>query len=60
MKICRWDGHRCFRSACACVDVSGSVVVCRRHRKPDGICMPKKAVPVYRSVFSKHLRVGRK
>lgn len=36
VRFCRWDGRRCYRSSCANVDVSGSVVVCFRHRNPLG------------------------
>lgn len=39
--------------------VLGEIVVCRRHRNPDGLCISKKAVPVRSPVFSKHLKGGR-
>jgi hypothetical protein len=37
VKICRWNGRRCYRSSCDMFDCkSGNVLVCPTHFNPDG------------------------
>lgn len=36
IKICRFDGCRCYRSSCDSIRNSGDVVLCHHHRNPSG------------------------
>lgn len=58
--ICRWNGHRCYKSACSSVSVSGLVVLCRRHGNPLGFHQVHVVKPHSVSVFDVRLsRRGR-
>ena len=59
-KICPWDGGVCHRDRCDSILPSGEVVLCEFHRNKLGRLIPRKVVPVHGSVFSKHLRVGKR
>jgi hypothetical protein len=46
----------CYQDACSSLDVMGSVIVCSLVPDKVGYFMPRKSVPVFRCVFSKHSR----
>jgi hypothetical protein len=61
VKWCRVSPDvRCYKSSCSSLDSMGNVVVCRRVRDLDAFHTSRRVAPVHVSIFSKHLKSGRK
>jgi hypothetical protein len=59
-KICRWGGGVCYRVSCDVILPNGLIVVCGFHGNEFGRMTPHKIKPVHVSVFSRHLKAGRR